>query len=158
MSEYNHKLLDHFLNPRNVGTIENPDGYARVENPVNGYTTDIYVQVNDGYICDIKSKTLGCTVTIASTSALTNLVKGRKLQEFLDDKESLLSLIEEVDLELGKVPEKNWHCLPTSVQAFFTAIYDYYQKNKFEENINKMKINLEKIDNYFKNKLNQLEN
>ena len=47
MSEYNQKLLDHFLNPRNIGIIENPDGYARVENPINGYTTDFFISIKD---------------------------------------------------------------------------------------------------------------
>ncbi len=156
MSEYNQKLLEHFLNPKNVGVIKNPDGYARVENPVNGYTTDIYLRVENGHIQDIKFKTFGCTVTIASASALTNLVKGKTLDKILDGKDSICKLIGEINEELGHVPEKNWHCPPTAVQALMTAIFDYYRKRKYEENMRKMEKIIDNIKRYYEKKLNQL--
>lgn len=156
MSEYNQKLLEHFLNPRNVGVIKNPDGYARVENPVNGYTTDIYLRVGDGRIQDIKFKTFGCTVTIASASALTNLVKGKTLEEILDGEDLICKLIGEINGELGDVPEKNWHCSPTAIQALMTAIFDYYRKSKYEENMRKMEKTIDNIKCYCEKKLKQL--
>jgi nitrogen fixation NifU-like protein len=157
MSEYNQKLLEHFLNPRNVGVIKNPDGYARVENPVNGYTTDMYLRVENGRIQDIKFRTYGCTVTIASASALTNLVKGKTLEEIADSGNSLETLLELMRGELGEVPERNWHCLPIAIQTLYSAVYDYYKKGEDEKNVKKMEDILANIKCYFENKLSQLE-
>ena len=157
MSEFNQKLLEHFLNPRNVGVIKNPDGYARMENPVNGYTTDMYLRVKNGHIQDIKFKTYGCTVTIASASTLTDLVKGKNLEEIVDSDDSLETLLELMRIELGDVPERNWHCLPTAIQTLYSAVYDYYEKGKDEKNVKKIEDILTDIKCYFENKLSQLE-
>ncbi len=78
------KVLDHFRNPRNVGVIEDADGWSRVENPVCGDITDMYLKVSDRRIVDIKFTTFGCFATIASASALTEAVKGKRLGEILN--------------------------------------------------------------------------
>ena len=133
MPELNLKLLEHFHNPRNVGSIENADGFGRAENPINRFMTDIYIKVDNGKITDIKFKTIGCTVTIASASALTESVKGKTLEELTCGNDPTKSLMELITLELGDVPNKNWHCLPTAVLSLLYAIHDYYRK-KGEQN------------------------
>ena len=157
MSEYNQKLLEHFRNPRNVGIIKNPDGYARVENPVNGYTTDMYLRVENGQIQDIKFKTFGCTVTIASASALTDIVKGKNLEEIVNSGDSLKKLLELLQRDLGDVPEKNWHCPPVAIQTLLIAICEYYRKNKDEKSVTKIEKTITEVKCYFEKKLDQLE-
>lgn len=157
MSEYSQKLLEHFLNPKNVGVIKNPDGYARWENPVNGYTTDIYLRIENGQIQDIKFKTFGCTATIASASALTDIVKGKTLEEIVNNDDTLKKLLELLQRELGDVPEKNWHCPPTAIQTLLIAICEYYRKNTDGKNVTKIEKTLTEITGYFEKKLDQLE-
>jgi len=156
MSEYSQKLLEHFRNPRNVGVIKNPDGCARVENPVNGYTTDMYLRVENGQIQDIKFKTFGCTVTIASASALTDIVKGKTLEEIVNSGDSLKKLLELLQRELGDVPERNWHCPPTAIQTLLIAICEYYRKNKDEQNVKKIEKALADVRSYFETKLKSI--
>lgn len=158
MSEPNLKLLDHFHNPRNVGTIDNADGYGRGKNPINEYITDIYLKVENGKIKDIKFKTLGCTVTIASASALTEAVKEKTIDEIIND-DPTKKLMKLIELKIGEIPEKNWHCLPSAVQSLLKAIQNYYEK---KGDVNKVK-DLEKllddiksyVDNYIKENLNE---
>jgi len=157
MSELNQKLLEHFRNPRNVGIIENADGYARMENPVNGYTTDMYLQIENGQIQDIKFKTLGCTVTIASASALTDIVKGKTLDEIVNNSDSLKKLLELLQRELGDIPEKNWHCPPTAIQTLLIAICEYYRKNNDEKTVKKIEKTINEVECYFEKKLDQVD-
>ena len=157
MSEPNFKLLDHFTNPRNVGLIENADGFGSAKNPINGYQTDIYIKVEDGQIKDIKFKTFGCTVTIVAASALTEVVKGKSLTDLIDIDnpiENLMNLNEEI---LGPIPEKNWHCLPTAVQTLLIAVHDFFIKNKETEKAHLLEKLLDDVKNYFENYLNNLE-
>jgi nitrogen fixation NifU-like protein len=149
MSELDQKLLDHFLNPRNVGVIENPSGFGRALNPVNQYLTDMYLQVKDGRIEDIKFKTFGCVVTIASASALTTKVKGKILGEIVDHQDSLKILLELIHQELGVVPENNWHCPPAAVQALLVAFCDYYQKINDERRVRQVEKTLKDVQCYF---------
>jgi len=138
MSALDQKLLDHFLNPRNTGEIDNPDGYGRAFNPVNQYFTDIFLRVKEGRIDDIKFKTFGCVVTIAAASALTEIVKGKSIDEIIDSKNPLQNLLEQIHGELGVVPKKNWHCPPAAVQALLIAFFDYYQRNKDEKRLKRL--------------------
>ena len=156
MSETDQKLLEHFRNPKNVGTIENADGYAQGENPVNGYMTDMYLKVENGRITDVKFKTVGCTVTIASASALTNAVKGKTLEKLVDGGNPLETLMELIKRELGEIPEKNWHCPPTAIQTLLIAISDYYRKNKDEQNVKKIEKTLADVRSYFETKLKSI--
>lgn len=151
MSRINDKLLEYFLNPRNVGIIEKPDGYARVENPVNGYTTDIYLRVEKDRIQDIKFKTLGCTATIASASVLTESVKGGNLDDIVDGGKTLEKLMGLVGEKLGNIPKNSWHCPPTAIQALIAAIFDYYEKTKNEKKVEMVEKIIIDIKKYFQN-------
>ena len=79
MDDIYKKLKEHFNNPKNVGVLKNPDGYARVKNPICGDITDIYIRVKDNQIKNVKFKSYGCLVTIASASALSEAVKDKTL-------------------------------------------------------------------------------
>lgn len=149
MSEPNFKLLEHFHNPRNVGLIENVDGFGRGENPINGYLTDIYIKVENGQIKDIKFKTFGCTVTIAAASALTEAVKGKTLEEIVGSSDPIKTLMALIKRELGEIPEKNWHCPPTAIQTLLTAIHDYYRKNGVEKKVLELEKLIADMKNYF---------
>ena len=149
MSEPNFKLLDHFHNPRNVGIINNPDGFGRGENPINGYLTDIYIKVENGLIKDIKFKTSGCVISVSSASALTEAVKGKNLGAIVDGNNKAIALIELIKEKLGDIPEKNWHCPPTAVLTLFVAIYDYYKRNGDEKKILELKKLIADIKDYF---------
>ncbi len=78
---YNDKVMDHFFNPRNVGEIENPDGTGQVGNPVCGDVMRITLRIKDNRIEDIKFRTFGCGAAIATSSMVTELVKGLTLEE-----------------------------------------------------------------------------
>ncbi len=145
ISSYNPKLLEHFRNPQNIGTIEQPQGYARVQNPVNGYTTDIYLLIENERIIDIKFKTFGCTVTIAAASALTKIVKGKQIMEIINTKHPLHYLEELLQEEIGEIPEKNWHCLPTALQTFYTALREYFLKQHNTIQVKQIDITLDTI-------------
>lgn len=155
MSDFDDKLLKHFLNPKNVGTIENTDGYARVENPVNGYTTDIYIKIENGKISNAKFKSMGCTSTIATASAITELVKDVNVDDLINKNDNYLYLMNLLNNELGKVPDKNWHCLPTAVMGVITALLDYYNKQNDVNKIKKLENIIYKIKKYIEEKLNE---
>ena len=76
---YSKKVMEHFMNPRNVGVIENPDGYGKVGNPVCGDLMEIYIKVKDDVITDIKFKTFGCGSAIATSSMVTEIAKENML-------------------------------------------------------------------------------
>jgi len=153
MSRFNDKLLQHFLNPKNVGKIDNADCYARVENPINGYTTDIYIKLENGKIIDAKFKTLGCTATIATASAATELIKEKTLDELIIRNDLHFFLMELIDSELGGVPEKNWHCLPTTVNGVITALYNYFKAKNDKKIEEKLRVILNEIEEFFEEKI-----
>jgi len=103
MSE-NEKMLEHFRNSRNVGTIEDADGYGRGINPINGYVTDMYLKIEEGKIVDIKYKTHGCVATIASTSAISHIVKGKILSDIINIEKPFEELAELLTNEIGEIP------------------------------------------------------
>ncbi len=156
MSSTNPKLLDHFQNPRNIGKIDNADGFARGENPINGYITDIYLKVNNDRIEDVKYKTVGCVVTIASASALSEIVKGKCLDEIIDGINPFDTLMELIIEKIGEIPEKNWHCPPTAIQTLLVAISDYYRKNKDEINLKKVEKIRTDVKRYFETRIKEL--
>lgn len=155
MSGFDDRLLQHFINPKNVGIIVNYDGYARIENPVNGYTTDIYIQIENGKISDAKFKSMGCTATIATSSAITELIKNINLDDLINRNDCHLYLINLVNTELGNVPDKNWHCLPTAVMGVITALLDYYIKQNDEYYTKKLENIIHTIEKYIEEKLNE---
>ena len=119
---YNERVMDHFMNPRNVGEIENPDGVGLVGNPVCGVVMKMTIKVKDNRIEDIKLKTFGCGAAIATSSMVTELVKGRTLEEALDI--SNRTVAEALD---GLPPQK-LHCSNLAADAVHMAIQDYYSK------------------------------
>ena len=121
---YNEKVIEHFNNPRNVGESAKKDGVGEVQNPVCGDTTFIYLDVENDIIKDIKFKTYGCAAAIASSSILTEMVKGMTLEEA-----KKITKQQIVDA-LGGLPEPKVHCSLLATDALKAAIDDYEKKNK----------------------------
>ena len=119
---YSEKVMDHFRNPRNVGEIENPDGTGHVGNPICGDIMEMYIKVKDNVIVDAKFKTFGCGAAIATSSMVTELVKGKTLDEAL--KISNQTVIE----ALGGLPAVKRHCSVLAEDALKSAIDDYLKK------------------------------
>lgn len=133
---YTEKVLKHFRNPKNLGTIKNPDGYARVGNVVCGDVMELFLKIGsrkaqrktedtEKFIKDIKFQTLGCAAAIATSSVLTEMVKGKSL------KEAKKITGEHVVRALGGLPNFKIHCSLLIVQALKKAIKDSenHQKN-----------------------------
>lgn len=116
---YSEKVMDHFTNPRNVGEIENADGVGQVGNPVCGDIMRLYIKVEDGIIKDVKFKTFGCGAAIATSSMVTEMVKGKTVEEAL--KISNAAVAEALD---GLPPQK-MHCSNLAADALHKAIEDY---------------------------------
>jgi len=120
---YNEKVMDHFQNPRNVGEMDNPSGVGEVGNMRCGDIMKIYIKVEDDIIQDIKFLTFGCGAAIASSSVLTEMVKGKTLEE------ALQITNKDVANELGGLPEPKLHCSNLAADALHKAILDF-QTNK----------------------------
>ena len=123
-SLYSEKVMEYFKNPRNVGEIENPDGIGHVGNPVCGDIMDLYIKVNDGIIVDAKFKTFGCGAAIATSSMVTEMVKGKTIDEALEI--SNRAVAEALD----GLPPVKMHCSVLAEEALKSAIEDYLAKNK----------------------------
>jgi nitrogen fixation NifU-like protein len=119
---YSEKVLEHFKNPRNVGTIENPDGVGEVGNPVCGDMMTIMIKVKDDRIEDAKFQTFGCGAAIAVSSLVTEMAKGKTLGDAL--KISNKAVAE----ELGELPKNELHCSNLGVDALQKAIMNYYDR------------------------------
>ncbi len=120
---YNDKVMDHFTNPRNVGEIQEADGAGQVGNPVCGDVMRITIKVQDGRIADIKFRTFGCGAAIATSSMVTELVKGMTLDDAL--KVSNKAVAE----ALGGLPTPKMHCSNLAADALHKAIEDYRAKH-----------------------------
>ncbi|OGS40329.1 MAG: Fe-S cluster assembly scaffold protein NifU [Euryarchaeota archaeon RBG_13_31_8] len=121
---YTEKVKEHFFHPRNVGEIKNPDGFGKVGNPVCGDVMAIYIKVKDNKIVDIKFKTFGCVAAISTSSILTEMVKGKTLDE------ALKITRDDVANELGGLPAIKMHCSNLAADALHEAIKDYRNKQK----------------------------
>jgi len=110
--------MEHFKNPRNVGEIENPDGVGHVGNPVCGDIMELYIKVNNGIIVDAKFKTFGCGAAIATSSMVTEMVKGKRIEEAL--KISNKAVAEALD----GLPPVKMHCSVLAEEALKSAIED----------------------------------
>lgn len=120
---YSEKVIEHFRNPHNVGEIKNPDGVGTVGNPVCGDLMTIYIKVKDNRIEDIKFKTFGCAAAIATSSMITDLAKGKTLEEA----EKITR--EDVAKNLDGLPPIKMHCSNLAADALHEAIEDYRKKN-----------------------------
>lgn len=119
---YTEIVMDHFMNPRNVGEIENADGIGEVGNVKCGDIMRIYIKVENEVIDDIKFKTFGCGSAIAASSMATVLIKGMTIEEAL--KVTNKQVVE----ALGGLPAVKIHCSVLAEQALKAAIYDYATK------------------------------
>jgi nitrogen fixation NifU-like protein len=123
-SQYSEKVMEHFKNPRNVGEIENPDGIGHVGNPVCGDIMELYIKVKKGIIVDAKFKTFGCGAAIATSSMVTEMVKGKSIKDAL--KISNKAVAEALD----GLPAVKMHCSVLAEEALKSAIEDYLNKSK----------------------------
>jgi nitrogen fixation NifU-like protein len=130
-SLYSNKVMDHFKNPRNVGEIENPDGVGHVGNPVCGDIMELYIKVKDGIIVDAKFKTFGCGAAIATSSMVTEIVKGKSLKEALKISNKIVAEA------LDGLPAIKMHCSVLAEEALKSAIEDYLSKTNKKGDSNK---------------------
>ncbi len=119
---YSEKVMEHFKNPRNVGEMENPSGIGYVGNPICGDIMELYIKVKDDIIVDAKFKTFGCGAAIATSSMVTEIVKGKTVEEAL--KISNRAVAE----ALGGLPPVKMHCSILAEDALKSAIEDYLNK------------------------------
>jgi nitrogen fixation NifU-like protein len=121
-AQYSEKVMDHFMNPRNVGEIPDADGVGTVGNPVCGDIMKMYIKVKDDIITDVKFKTFGCGAAIATSSIATEMIKGKTIEE-------ALSLSNKAVAEaLGGLPPVKMHCSLLAEEAVQAAIDDYLKK------------------------------
>lgn len=126
---YSQKVMEHFQNPRNMGEMENPDGVGKVGNPVCGDVMVIYIKVEKDKsgterISDIKFKTFGCAAAIATSSMITELAKGKILEEALKLTRG------DVASNLDGLPPIKMHCSNLAADGLHAAITDYQSKKK----------------------------
>ena len=122
MPVYSDKVMEHFMHPRNVGEIENPDGVGEVGNPVCGDMMAFYIKVKDNRLDDIKFKTFGCGAAIAVSSIVSEMAMGKTLEE------AMKITPKTVAEELEGLPKQKLHCSNLGAQALHKAIEDYRSK------------------------------
>ena len=120
---YSKTVLEHFTSPRNVGAIEEADGYARLKSPLHDDLIDLYIKVEDGHIADIAFRTFGCVAAIASSSMTTELAKGMSLEEAEQITE------DQVVEALDGLPENKIKCSVLAPEALRQAVADYWEKH-----------------------------
>lgn len=120
--EYSQKVLEHFSNPHNVGEIPDADGVGNVGNPICGDVMRLYVKIKDGKIIDAKFKTFGCGAAIATSSMVTDLIKGKTVEEALQISNKAVAQA------LGGLPKVKMHCSVLAEEALRSAIEDFKKK------------------------------
>lgn len=120
---YSKKVMEHFMNPRNVGEIPDADGIGEVGNPVCGDVMTFYIKVEDDHLTDVKFKTFGCGAAIAVSSMVSEMAKGKKIQDALKITNRLIAE------ELGGLPPNKFHCSNLGADALHKAIQDYLEKS-----------------------------
>jgi len=121
---YSEKVMDHFRNPRNVGELPDADGIGEVGNPACGDIMKIYLKIKDNKIEDIKFKTFGCGAAIATSSMVTEMVKGKSLEE------ALTISNKQVAEALDGLPPIKMHCSNLAADALHAAIEDYKRRHQ----------------------------
>jgi nitrogen fixation NifU-like protein len=127
MEEYSKKVMDHFMNPRNVGVIEDANGIGEVGNPVCGDIMRMYIKVKDDKIEDVKFQTFGCGAAVATSSMATELIKGKSVEEALEITNKAVAEA------LDGLPPIKLHCSVLAEQAIKAAIEDYKKKNEISK-------------------------
>jgi nitrogen fixation NifU-like protein len=120
---YTEKVMDHFQNPRNVGKIEDPDGFGKAGNPTCGDVLHLYIKVKDDRIEDVKFETFGCAAAIATSSIATEMIKGKNLDEALKISNKVVAEA------LDGLPPAKMHCSLLAENAIRDAIDDYRKKH-----------------------------
>ena len=128
MALYTETVMDHFMNPRNVGEIENPDGVGEVGNAKCGDIMKMYLKIENNVIVDVKFETFGCGSAIASSSMATEMIKGKTIEE------ALAVTNKQVVEALGGLPAHKLHCSVLAEESIKAAVKDYYDKNGIEYN------------------------
>ena len=123
---YSKKVIEHFKDPHNYGKMKNPDGIGKVGNPMCGDVMHLYIKVEKGIIKDVRYETFGCVAAISTSSIVTDLAKGKSLQEAMKIDSN------KVVKSLGGLPEIKYHCSLLAVDALKKAINDYLSKKKNE--------------------------
>ena len=123
MALYSEEVMDHFMNPRNVGSIENASGVGEVGNAKCGDIMKIYLQIEDDIIKDVKFETFGCGSAIASSSMATEMILGKSIHE-------AMALTNKAVAEaLDGLPAHKMHCSVLAEEAIKSALKDYFEKN-----------------------------
>jgi nitrogen fixation NifU-like protein len=122
MAFYSQKVMEHFENPRNVGSIEDSDGIGEVGNPTCGDMMTFYIKVKDNKIEDVKFKTFGCGAAIAVSSMVSEMAKGKTIEEVMNITNN------DVANELGGLPPNKMHCSNLGADALHKAIENYKSK------------------------------
>lgn len=121
---YTQKVMDHFTNPRNVGEIPNADGIGEVGNAKCGDIMRIYLDIDGNIIKDIKFKTFGCGAAVATSSMVTEMVKGKTIEEALEISNAAVAEA------LDGLPPQKMHCSNLAADALHAAIKDYHEKHQ----------------------------
>jgi len=124
---YSEKVMDHFMNPRNVGVIEDPDGVGKEGNPICGDLMEIFIKVEDDRIADIKFRTFGCGAAIATSSMATEMVKGKTIEEAMEITNKAVAEA------LDGLPPIKMHCSNLAAEAIHAAIEDYLEKKRAKQ-------------------------
>jgi nitrogen fixation NifU-like protein len=122
--QYSTKVMEHFTHPKNVGDMPDADGVGHVGNPVCGDIMEMYIKVEGDIITDSKFRTFGCGAAIATSSMVTELVKGKSIEEALKISN------EQVTEMLGGLPKRKLHCSVLAEEALKSAIDDYRKKSE----------------------------
>lgn len=121
---YSEKVMEHFRNPKNVGEIPDADGVGTVGNPVCGDMMSIYIKVKDNHLTDVKFKTFGCGAAVATSSMITELAKGKSLED------AMKITRRDVAESLGGLPPVKMHCSNLAADALHEAIKNYRKKQE----------------------------
>ena len=123
MALYSDKVMDHFMNPRNVGCIENADGIGEIGNAKCGDIMKIYLKIENNIIVDVKFETFGCGSAIASSSMATEMIMGKSVDEAMELTNKAVAEA------LDGLPAHKMHCSVLAEEAIKQALKDYFDKN-----------------------------
>jgi len=124
MYKYNKKLIQHFMHPKNVGKIKNANAIGKAISPVCGDLMKLYLKIKNDKIKDVKFQTLGCAAAIASSSVLTEMIKGKSIKEVKKITKN------EIGKKLGGLPPRKVHCSILATDALKIALNNYEKKHE----------------------------